>query len=65
MIGGKRRSWLQLYVDAMTEKDPYKRLALVRELGKTRKKAKRTEGAKVANKVVAQRRKKKPKLQYA
>jgi hypothetical protein len=43
MIGGKRRSWLQLYVDAMTEKDPYKRLALVRELGKTRKKAKRTE----------------------
>ena len=47
MIGGKRRSWLQLYVDAMTEKDPYKRLALVRELGKTRKKAKRTEVARV------------------
>ncbi len=65
MIGGKRRSWLQLYVDAMTEKDPYKRLALVRELGKTRKKAKRTEVARVANKVGAQRRKKKPKRQYA
>ncbi len=28
------KSWLQLYVDAMTEKDPYKRLALVRELRK-------------------------------
>jgi hypothetical protein len=28
----KGRNWLQLYVDAMTEKDPYKRLALVREL---------------------------------
>lgn len=26
------KNWLQLYVDAMTEKDPYKRLALVREL---------------------------------
>jgi hypothetical protein len=26
------KSWLQLYVDAMTERDPYKRLALVREL---------------------------------
>lgn len=25
-------NWLQLYVDAMTERDPYKRLALVREL---------------------------------
>lgn len=63
MIGGKRRSWLQLYVDAMTEKDPYKRLTLVRELGKTRKTAKRTEGARVANK--APRRKKKPKRQSA
>jgi hypothetical protein len=29
-----RKTWLQLYVDAMTEKDPYKRLALVRELRK-------------------------------
>src|SRR5437868_13500597 len=28
------KSWLQLYVDAMTEKDPYKRLALVEELRK-------------------------------
>jgi hypothetical protein len=28
------KTWLQLYVDAMTEKDPYKRLALVRELRK-------------------------------
>lgn len=28
----KDRSWLQLYVDAMTERDPYKRLALIREL---------------------------------
>jgi hypothetical protein len=26
------RNWLQLYVDAMTERDPYKRVALVREL---------------------------------
>lgn len=26
------KSWLQLYVDAMTERDPYRRLALVREL---------------------------------
>jgi hypothetical protein len=26
------KTWLQLYVDAMTEKDPYKRLSLVREL---------------------------------
>jgi len=25
-------SWLQMYVDAVTERDPYKRLALVREL---------------------------------
>jgi hypothetical protein len=28
------KSWLQLYVDAVTEKDPYKRLALVEELRK-------------------------------
>lgn len=28
------RTWLQLYVDAVTEKDPYKRLALVQELRK-------------------------------
>ena len=28
------KTWLQLYVDAMTEKDPYKRLALVEELRK-------------------------------
>ena len=26
------KNWLQMYVDAMTERDPYKRLALVREL---------------------------------
>lgn len=26
------KTWLQIYVDAMTEKDPYKRLAMVREL---------------------------------
>lgn len=26
------RNWLQLYVDAVMERDPYKRLALVREL---------------------------------
>ena len=26
------KSWLQLHVDAMTERDPYKRLSLVREL---------------------------------
>ncbi|HZQ97029.1 MAG TPA: hypothetical protein VFA67_18600 [Candidatus Sulfotelmatobacter sp.] len=29
-INGK--NWLDLYVDAMLEKDPYKRLALVRQL---------------------------------
>jgi hypothetical protein len=29
---GNSKNWLQLYVDAMTEKDPYKRLSLVREL---------------------------------
>jgi hypothetical protein len=33
-IKGDSRTWLQLYVDAMTEKDPYKRLALVKELRK-------------------------------
>jgi hypothetical protein len=26
------RTWLQVYVDAVMERDPYKRLALVREL---------------------------------
>ena len=26
------KSWLDLYVDAMLEKDPYKRLALARKL---------------------------------
>ena len=26
------KNWLQMYVDAMTEKDPYKRLAMVRQL---------------------------------
>lgn len=26
------KNWLQLYVDAMMEKDPFKRLNLVREL---------------------------------
>lgn len=30
----KAKTWLQLYVDAVTEKDPYKRLALVQELRK-------------------------------
>jgi hypothetical protein len=33
-INTKAKTWLQLYVDAMTEKDPYKRLALVEELRK-------------------------------
>ena len=28
------KTWLQLYVDATTERDPYKRLALVRQLRK-------------------------------
>ncbi len=28
----KENIWLQTFVDAMTEKDPYKRLALVRKL---------------------------------
>jgi hypothetical protein len=30
----QHKTWLQIYVDAMTEKDPYKRLALVEELRK-------------------------------
>ena len=29
---GSNKSWLQLYVDAMLEKDPFKRLKLVRQL---------------------------------
>ena len=33
-INADSRTWLQLYVDAMTEKDPYKRLAMVKELRK-------------------------------
>jgi len=33
-MNSNAKSWLQLYVDAMTEKDPYKRLALVKELRK-------------------------------
>jgi hypothetical protein len=33
-MNSKAKTWLQLYVDAMTEKDPYKRLALVQELRK-------------------------------
>jgi hypothetical protein len=28
----KSKNWLQIYVDAMTEKDPYRSLALIREL---------------------------------
>src|SRR6266545_3017432 len=32
LITEKRENWLQLYVDAMTERKPYKRLALVRQL---------------------------------
>ena len=32
VINDARQNWLQLYVDAMTEKDPYKRLAIVRRL---------------------------------
>jgi hypothetical protein len=31
-VAEERKDWLQIYVDAMTEKDPYKRLALVRRL---------------------------------
>jgi len=31
-INDNSKNWLQLYVDAMTEKDPYKRLAIVRRL---------------------------------
>lgn len=31
-VAEEPKNWLQLYVDAMTEKDPYKRLALVRRL---------------------------------
>jgi hypothetical protein len=33
-MNSNAKSWLQLYVDAVTEKDPYKRLALVQELRK-------------------------------
>jgi len=33
-MNSNAKSWLQLYVDAMTEKDPYKRLAIVQELRK-------------------------------
>jgi hypothetical protein len=33
-MNSNAKTWLQLYVDAMTEKDPYKRLALVEELRK-------------------------------
>ena len=33
-MNSSAKSWLQLYVDAVTEKDPYKRLALVQELRK-------------------------------
>lgn len=33
-MNSNAKTWLQLYVDAMTEKDPYKRLALVQELQK-------------------------------
>jgi hypothetical protein len=33
-MNSNTKTWLQLYVDAMTEKDPYKRLALVQELRK-------------------------------
>jgi hypothetical protein len=32
MLNHNNKNWLQMYVDAMTERDPYKRLALVREL---------------------------------
>ena len=32
MQSNNNKNWLQVYVDAMTERDPYKRLALVREL---------------------------------
>src|SRR5690348_12304659 len=32
LIVQEPKNWLQLYVDAVTEKDPYKRLALVRRL---------------------------------
>jgi hypothetical protein len=34
MNSNNAKTWLQLYVDAVTEKDPYKRLALVQELRK-------------------------------
>ena len=34
VMNSNKKSWLQLYVDAVTEKDPYKRLALVQELRK-------------------------------
>jgi hypothetical protein len=33
-MNSNAKTWLQLYVDAVTEKDPYKRLALVQELRK-------------------------------
>ena len=33
-MGTPSKNWLQLYVDAMVEKDPFKRLGLVRELNR-------------------------------
>lgn len=32
IMNNNAKSWLDLYVDAMMEKDPYKRLAMVRKL---------------------------------
>lgn len=36
-MGTPSKNWLQLYVDAMVEKDPFKRLGLVRELNRLTK----------------------------
>jgi hypothetical protein len=36
-MSNNSRTWLQVYVDAVLEKDPYKRLALVRELKNMRR----------------------------
>jgi hypothetical protein len=39
------KSWLDLYVDAMMEKDPYKRLAMVRKLRNVRRQSESDEVA--------------------
>lgn len=37
IMNSNAQNWLDLYVDAMMEKDPYKRLAMVRKLRNVRR----------------------------